>query len=348
MGPVGPVAPAGAQVLVFMAVVGVLIALAFFARTQGPRTQGPRPQVQRTRGPTVILDPFGPSTPKTQGPSPVSPVSPASPVSRTERPGRLVPARLVTARLVPARLVPARLVQTWKTLDLGALAPIARTWREWNPGFAYTLFDDAACAALISDRFGARVASAYARIGPGAFRADLWRYCELYANGGVYVDIDTACLGAVYDVLDPSATLAVPVDLDPVNLFNAFVAAAPEHPVMRMCIDAVVENVKANKPQFGLGFSGPGLLGACVAAYLGAPYPTTFEARTVAGVQFLRFDAATEVVSNAHGAPLMQNKNGSRAIHEAYEAEAARASVVRYEMHGPLDPLAPPRARGSA
>jgi mannosyltransferase OCH1-like enzyme len=236
---------------------------------------------------------------------------------------------------VLARLVPARLVQTWKTLDLGALAPIARTWREWNPGFAYTLFDDAACAALISDRFGARVASAYARIGPGAFRADLWRYCELYANGGVYVDIDTACLGAVYDVLDPSASLAVPVDLDPTNLFNAFVAAAPEHPVMRMCIDAVVENVEANKPQFGLGFSGPGLLGACVAAYLGAPYPTAFEARTVAGVQFLRFDAATEVVSNAHGAALMQNKNGSRAIHEAYEAEATRASVVRYEMHGP-------------
>jgi mannosyltransferase OCH1-like enzyme len=232
------------------------------------------------------------------------------------------------------RLVPARLVQTWKTLDLGALAPIARTWREWNPGFAYTLFDDAACAALI-DRFGARVASAYARIGPGAFRADLWRYCELYANGGVYVDVDTVCLGAVYDALDPTASLAVPVDLDPTNLFNAFVAAAPEHPVMRMCIDAVVENVEANKPQFGLGFSGPKLLGACVAAYLGAPYPTTFEARTVAGVQFLRFDAATEVVSNAHGAALMQNKNGSRAIHEAYEAEATRASVVRYEMHGP-------------
>jgi mannosyltransferase OCH1-like enzyme len=232
------------------------------------------------------------------------------------------------------RLVPARLVQTWKTLDLGALAPIARTWREWNPGFAYTLFDDAACAALI-DRFGARVASAYARIGPGAFRADLWRYCELYANGGVYVDVDTVCLGAVYDALDPTASLAVPVDLDPTNLFNAFVAAAPEHPVMRMCIDAVVENVEANKPQFGLGFSGPGLLGACVAAYLGAPYPTTFEARTVAGVQFLRFDAATEVVSNARGAALMQNKNGSRAIHEAYEAEATRASVVRYEMHGP-------------
>ena len=234
-----------------------------------------------------------------------------------------------------ARLVPARLVQTWKTLDLGALAPIARTWREWNPGFAYTLFDDAACAAFI-DRFGARVASAYARIGPGAFRADLWRYCELYANGGVYVDVDTACLGSVYAVLDPAATLAVPVDLDPTNLFNAFVAAAPEHPVMRMCIDAVVENVEANKPQFGLGFSGPALLGACVAAYLGAPYPTAFEAtsRNVGGVQFLRFDAATEVVSNAAGARLMQNKNGSRAIHEAYEAEASRASIVRYEMDG--------------
>ena len=275
----------------------------------------------------VVLALILPSSRK-RPPSSVSPLISLSPL------GPLGPPSSVSPVISP---VPARLVQTWKTLDLGALAPIARTWREWNPGFAYTLFDDAACAALIGDRFGARVASAYARIGPGAFRADLWRYCELYANGGVYADVDTACLGAVYDVLDPAATLAVPVDLDPSNLFNAFVAAAPAHPVMRMCIDAVVENVETNRPQFGLGFSGPALLGACVAAYLGAPYPTAFEAthRPVAGVQFLRFDGATEVVSNAAGARLMQNKNGSRAIHEAYEAEASRASVVRYEMHGP-------------
>jgi len=232
------------------------------------------------------------------------------------------------------RLVPARLVQTWKTLNLGALAPMARTWRERNPSFAYTLFDDDACARLIQTRFGPRVASAYARIGPGAFRADLWRYCELYANGGVYADIDTACLGSIDHVLDPTAALAVPIDLDPANLFNAFVAAAPEHPVMRMCIDSVVESVEANRPQIGLGFSGPGLLGACVAAYLGAKHPEPFSVThsPVEGVQFLRFDGGTEVVSNAEGAVLMQNKNGSREIHEAYEAEARRASIVRYEV----------------
>jgi hypothetical protein len=29
--------------------------------------------------------------------------------------------------------------------------------------------------------------------------------------------------------------------------------------------------------------------------------------------------------------PLMQNKNGSREIYEAYEAEARRAAIVRYD-----------------
>ena len=228
----------------------------------------------------------------------------------------------------PPRVVPARIVQTWKTLDLGMLAPAARTWREWNPGFAYTLFDDEACARFIRERIGPRVAAAYAKIKSGAFRADLWRYCELYVNGGVYVDVDTVCLNAVDDVIDPTATLVVPIDLDPANLFNAFVAVAPAHPVMRMCIDAVVDNVERGRRQAGLGFSGPGLLGSCVAAYIGSAFEVGVP---IDGVQFLRFEPGTEIVSNAAGMPLMQNKNGSREIYEAYEAEARRAAIVRYD-----------------
>lgn len=231
----------------------------------------------------------------------------------------------------PPRAVPARIVQTWKTLDLGMLAPAARTWREWNPGFAYTLFDDEACERFIGDRIGPRVAAAYAKIKSGAFRADLWRYCELYVNGGVYVDVDTVCLSAVDDVIDPTATLVVPIDLDPANLFNAFVAVAPAHPVMRMCIDAVVDNVERGRRQAGLGFSGPGLLGSCVAAYMGSVSGSFEVGGPIDGVQLLRFEPGTEIVSNAAGMPLMQNKNGSREIYEAYEAEARRAAIVRYD-----------------
>lgn len=228
--------------------------------------------------------------------------------------------------------MPRRIVQTWKTLDLGRLEPVARTWRTRNPDFEYTLYDDAGCARTVA-RLGPRVEAAYARIVPGAFKADLWRYCELYVSGGVYADIDTVCLSAIDAVVDPTATLAVPIDLEPPNLFNAFVAVRPGHPVMRACIDAVVENVERGAQQTGLSFSGPGLLGACVARFLGA---SSFEPGVVdrgdQRTQFLRFEPVTEIVSGAGGKSLMQNKNGNSGIYAAYEAEARRAAVVRYQM----------------
>lgn len=251
----------------------------------------------------------------------------------------VVPAVVaVVPVVVPVVPVPRRIVQTWKTLDLGRLEPVSRTWRTRNPDFAYTLYDDAACARTVA-QLGPRVEQAYARIGPGAFKADLWRYCELYVSGGVYADVDTVCLSAIDAVVDPTATLAVPIDLTPPNLFNAFVAVRPGHPVMRACIDAVVENVERGAKQTGLSFSGPGLLGACVARFLGTSsfepgivdqpdQPATIRDRT----QLLRFEPVTEIVSSAGGVGLMQNKNGNSGIYAAYEAEARRAAVVRYEM----------------
>jgi hypothetical protein len=258
-----------------------------------------------------------------------------------------------TATKVPK--VPRRIVQTWKTLDLGRLEPVARTWRTRNPDFEYVLYDDAACARTVA-QLGPRVEEAYGRIGPGAFKADLWRYCELYVAGGVYVDIDTVCLSAIDDVIDPAATLAVPIDLEPPNLFNAFIAVRPGHPVMRACIDAVVENVERGAQQTGLAFSGPALLGACVSRFLGtssfepglmapmAPFVTSAPMAPMAPMapaapmapkeptQFLKFDPVTEIVSSADDNSLMQNKNGNSGIYAAYEAEAKRAAVVRYEM----------------
>jgi hypothetical protein len=272
----------------------------------------------------------------------VIPKGPTAPMAPMAAAGTVAP-------IAPAP-VPRRIVQTWKTLDLGRLEPVARTWRARNPDFEYTLYDDAACARTVA-RLGPRVEEAYGRIGPGAFKADLWRYCELYLAGGVYVDIDTVCLNAIDDVLDPNATLAVPIDLEPPNLFNAFIAVRPGHPVMRACIYAVVENVERGAQQTGLAFSGPALLGACVSRFLGtssfvpglalglaaplAPFGTSAPAAPMATkepTQFLKFDPVTEIVSSADDKSLMQNKNGNSGIYAAYEAEAKRAAVVRYEM----------------
>ena len=228
------------------------------------------------------------------------------------------------------RKVPRRIMQTWKTRDLSTrMREITATWRTMNPGYAYSLYDDEECRRLIEVKFGTKVLAAYDAIEAGAFKADLWRYCALYVHGGVYVDLDTMCIGAIDAIVDPAAALVVPVDLDTRNLFNSFLAVVPRHPVMLACVDRIVAKVEAGVDQAGLGFSGPGLLGACVADYLEIPRGAHYIPGTYRGFQLLHFSPETEIVS-AGGRALFLNKNGDGGILNAYALESERAGIVRY------------------
>lgn len=58
-----------------------------------------------------------------------------------------------------------------------------------NPAWQFHLFDDEAMRTTIR-RMPSYIGRAFASLLPGAARADLWRYCQLYLHGGVYLDID--------------------------------------------------------------------------------------------------------------------------------------------------------------
>jgi hypothetical protein len=64
-----------------------------------------------------------------------------------------------------------------------------------NPQFEYYLFDDADCLEFIQIHFDEEVADAFERLVPGAYKADLWRYCVLYVHGGIYLDMKMRCVG---------------------------------------------------------------------------------------------------------------------------------------------------------
>jgi len=61
--------------------------------------------------------------------------------------------------------------------------------KDANPGFKHHLFDDNDCREFIKHNFEPKVLYAFDCLIPGAFKADLWRYCVLYINGGIYLDI---------------------------------------------------------------------------------------------------------------------------------------------------------------
>tara|TARA_B100001989_G_C24551857_1_gene475858 strand:+ start:35650 stop:41955 length:6306 start_codon:yes stop_codon:yes gene_type:complete len=173
--------------------------------------------------------------------------------------------------------IPKKIFQTWKTKDLNdGLTLLSKSFREKNPGYEYFLYDDDDCRKLIEENFEPVVLEVYDRIIPGAFKADLWRYCALYIEGGIFCDMDMICMKSFDSIINDDIEFFAPIDSNSRgahDLYNAFMGSAPGHPILKSCIDTIVDNVinetwRKNK-QPPLDFSACGVLGRCVNKYIG-------------------------------------------------------------------------------
>lgn len=166
-------------------------------------------------------------------------------------------------------IIPLKLFQTWNT----KLLPIhmrlnSMKLQEQNPQFEYHLFDDADCLDFIQTNFKEDVVEAYERLIPGAYKADLWRYCVLYIHGGIYMDMKMSCVGDfrlieltkqehyVMDRPQPSFMK------NHIGIYNAVMIQKPRNPLMMDCILEIVENVKNLEYGYSALYpTGPGMLG---------------------------------------------------------------------------------------
>jgi hypothetical protein len=92
------------------------------------------------------------------------------------------------------------------------------------------------------------VLSALRALVPGAFKADLFRYCVLYVQGGVYADIDVRPLVPSLDeLLRPGIRLITPKQdgLCRCGVWQGLLAAAPGHPALLLAVLLIVAQAEA-------------------------------------------------------------------------------------------------------
>lgn len=233
--------------------------------------------------------------------------------------------------------IPKKIIQTWEHKDLNPdFQEIVDNWKINNPNYEYNFFDKNERQKFIEDNFEQDVINVYNYIIPGAYKVDLFRYCYLYICGGVYIDIDSLCIGKLDDFLLSNIDLIVPIDLNTnpyegkYNLACGFIASIPNHPVLLDCINRIVYNVEHKIiPSSKLDFSGPGILGKSVNKYLQNHETESFVGKE--GIQnniyFLKFESGIEYVKdNKSGNILFQNKNGNKLIQQLYNVECNKLS----------------------
>ena len=239
----------------------------------------------------------------------------------------------------PKKSIPKILFQTWETKDFDKpFQEIVDTWKIKNPEYIYKLCDSKEREVFLRTHFNKEVYDTYNKIIPGAYKADLWRYCILYIYGGVFVDIDSLCLGNLSTFLDTHQHVFL-VDFNESfgegnhNLANGFIGIIPYSPIMEYCINKIVHNVKTNTiPPSKLDFSGPGLLGRSVNTFLKLKETSSFVGKEGVsdGIHLLKFHREGELVKNENGDTLFQNKNGNQIIVRLYNEECKKVRSVSW------------------
>jgi mannosyltransferase OCH1-like enzyme len=103
----------------------------------------------------------------------------------------------------PTSVIPRKIWQTWKT---GPLAfdqrdkDAAKTWPAKNPSYRYEVLTDDNAIQYVEWHYGPYgfnrpdIVNLYRELNITIIKADLLRYLVMYAEGGVYADIDVECL----------------------------------------------------------------------------------------------------------------------------------------------------------
>lgn len=163
--------------------------------------------------------------------------------------------------------VPLDIYQTWYTKNLPPeMMKSVSKIKENNPEFNYHLFDDDDCKKFIKENYGLKIHDAFENLIPGAYKADLWRYCILFKCGGIYIDIKfytnnfnfKELIDDNYFVKDRDGRW----EKNQIGIYNGLIISKPKNIIFLKCISQIIENIKyCNMGLNALYPTGPGLLG---------------------------------------------------------------------------------------
>lgn len=163
-----------------------------------------------------------------------------------------------------APAIPSLLHQYWdRELPEDVAALIART-QAANPQLAHRLWDDKAARELLGEMAEPDWLRAYRAARHPAVRADLFRLALLWRMGGIYMDADDLAVGPIAPRLGDGARLVGYQELYG-TIGNNFLAAAPEHPLVRAMLDEATAEILAGGSDPPWLSTGPALVSRVIA-----------------------------------------------------------------------------------
>jgi len=148
--------------------------------------------------------------------------------------------------------VPLKIFLTWETKKLPInMYNSIMLLQKMNPEFNIYLYDNKNRIDFIKNNFNQDVLDAYNSLKPGAYRADLWRYCIIYKYGGVYIDIKYHTYIPLINIIKETEFVFANTNsglcknsYDGLEIQNTFFISSPNNQIFINSINEIVSKVK--------------------------------------------------------------------------------------------------------
>lgn len=284
---------------------------------------------------------------------------------------------------MPGDSFPQKIWQTWKTdPTLFGIKETSRamTWLQKNPRMRYEVITDDNDMTYVEQHYGPNgcnrpdIVEFYRSMSLRIIKADLLRYMLLYAEGGIYADIDVGAIKPFsrfipkhFDENDYDLIIGIEVDMPEFRQHNILgkksqsfcqwtIILRPRHPVMLRLIEGIMLWLNGVAKKQGVAISDVELDFDQVITGTG---PSTFTAAVLAEMNRERGDLGSEIAWDAfHN--LDESKVAGRVLVLSVEAFCAgqghsdsgnhgsRFALVKHHYHASNWPSKHPRYRHPA
>jgi mannosyltransferase OCH1-like enzyme len=128
---------------------------------------------------------------------------------------------------------------------------------ELNPEYKYIYFTDLESRKFLKENFSEEINHSYDLLVPGAYKADLLRYCFLYHSGGCYFDCKQILKKPIRTFLENTKKLLLCNDVIEKALLNAVIFSIPKNIIIEKTIKDCVFNIINKLGTNALDITGP-------------------------------------------------------------------------------------------
>jgi mannosyltransferase OCH1-like enzyme len=131
----------------------------------------------------------------------------------------------------------------------------SNNWKKLNDDYEIKLYDDEMIKLFLLQDYGELYKNIFEYLKQGPIKADFWRICILYKNGGVYSDIDNMPLVPLNEFIENDIDFVTCSSYWQYNFNPNLIISSKDNIILKKCIDWYIKKYNNRDPYSYWGWS---------------------------------------------------------------------------------------------